>query len=148
MKALSLMEPWATFMALGLKTVETRSWVAHYRGEVMIHASKSKECLGLANEILARAGLELRFPEGHPWPLGKIVAVVDLSECLHTGHFLPGKNITVADYCMGDYSSGRFGFRTRNLWKVPEPVECRGALGFWLVPAEIAQRVLAQRKAT
>lgn len=38
MKALTLHQPWATLVALGIKTVETRSWYTPYRGPLAIHA--------------------------------------------------------------------------------------------------------------
>ncbi len=40
MRLISLVEPWATLMALIYKRVETRDWVTHYRGPLVIHASK------------------------------------------------------------------------------------------------------------
>jgi hypothetical protein len=39
-KAISLWEPWATFMAIGAKLNETRSWPAAYRGDLVICATK------------------------------------------------------------------------------------------------------------
>lgn len=41
MKVVSLMQPWATLIALGEKSIETRSWATKYRGEIAIHASKT-----------------------------------------------------------------------------------------------------------
>lgn len=40
MKALSIKQPWASLIALGLKDVENRTWPTHYRGRILIHASK------------------------------------------------------------------------------------------------------------
>lgn len=40
MKALTLWQPWATLVALGVKTIETRSWSTSYRGPLAIHAAK------------------------------------------------------------------------------------------------------------
>ena len=40
MKALSLWQPWASAIACGSKTVETRSWSTKYRGPLAIHAAK------------------------------------------------------------------------------------------------------------
>lgn len=40
MKALTLHQPWATLLALGEKTIETRSWDTKHRGIVAIHAGK------------------------------------------------------------------------------------------------------------
>ena len=40
MKALTLTQPWASLVACGAKTIETRSWRTPYRGPVAIHAAK------------------------------------------------------------------------------------------------------------
>jgi len=40
MKALSLWQPWASLVALRVKTIETRSWSTSYRGPLAIHAAK------------------------------------------------------------------------------------------------------------
>ncbi len=40
MKALTMHQPWATLLALGEKTIETRSWDTKHRGLVAIHAGK------------------------------------------------------------------------------------------------------------
>lgn len=41
MQALSLWQPWATLIAIGAKTIETRSWGTRYRGRIAIHAAKT-----------------------------------------------------------------------------------------------------------
>lgn len=38
--ALSLWQPWASLVALGAKTIETRSWSTKYRGPLLIHAAR------------------------------------------------------------------------------------------------------------
>ena len=37
-RALTLHQPWASLIALGVKTIETRSWSTPYRGPLAIHA--------------------------------------------------------------------------------------------------------------
>jgi len=37
-KALTLWQPWASLIALGIKFIETRSWSTKYRGPLAIHA--------------------------------------------------------------------------------------------------------------
>lgn len=39
MKVLTLHQPWASLVALGVKTIETRSWSTQYRGPLAIHAA-------------------------------------------------------------------------------------------------------------
>lgn len=40
MKTLSIKQPWASLIVLGIKDVENRSWSTDFRGKVYIHASK------------------------------------------------------------------------------------------------------------
>ena len=42
MKALTIIQPWATLLAAGKKRIETRSWKTNYRGEILIHAGGMK----------------------------------------------------------------------------------------------------------
>lgn len=42
MKALSVREPFASLIAHGIKSIETRTWSTNYRGDLLICASKSK----------------------------------------------------------------------------------------------------------
>lgn len=39
MKAITLHQPWASLVALGVKSIETRSWSTNYRGPLAVHAS-------------------------------------------------------------------------------------------------------------
>lgn len=38
MKAITLWQPWASLVAVGVKTIETRSWSTSHRGPLAIHA--------------------------------------------------------------------------------------------------------------
>ena len=40
MRALTIRQPWASLIAAGMKTIETRSWSTKYRGPLAIHAGK------------------------------------------------------------------------------------------------------------
>ena len=40
MKALTVRQPWASLIAAGVKTIETRSWATSFRGPLAIHAGK------------------------------------------------------------------------------------------------------------
>lgn len=42
MKALTLRQPYASLVSLGVKTIETRSWSTRYRGPLAIHAGKRR----------------------------------------------------------------------------------------------------------
>lgn len=47
MKAISVKQPWASMIAQGKKTIETRTWTTKHRGEILIVASKAPEIDGL-----------------------------------------------------------------------------------------------------
>jgi len=40
-RALTVRQPWASLIACGVKTIETRSWSTKYRGPLLIHAGKA-----------------------------------------------------------------------------------------------------------
>jgi len=40
MKAISLWQPWASMIAYGKKTIETRKWSTSYRGDLLICSTK------------------------------------------------------------------------------------------------------------
>jgi hypothetical protein len=47
MKAISLLQPWATLVAIGAKHFETRSWSTAFRGPLAIHASMGKQFINM-----------------------------------------------------------------------------------------------------
>ena len=54
LKRLSLRQPYAELVAVGRKTIETRTWNTNFRGKFLIHASKTidKEGSNIFNRIL------------------------------------------------------------------------------------------------
>lgn len=87
MKFLTIRQPWASLISLGVKRIETRSWSTSFRGPLAIHAGKAKP-----SRDLVRMGQWLTrwdYGEGRyamsdglgKWvalPLGAVVAVCDL----------------------------------------------------------------------
>src|SRR5579859_1109893 len=84
MKALTVMQPWATLVALGAKRIETRSWNTHYRGPLAIHAARNFPAW--AREFLGEAPFEsvLRpfFRSFTALPVGCVVATARLVNVL------------------------------------------------------------------
>jgi len=137
-KALSVMQPWATLIALGAKRIETRSWSTSYRGPLAIHASSrmSREAvLSLRappmREALAAGGYQQGSgPASNPCglPLGVVIAVVTLVDVQRiTQQHVPAE----PERSFGDYTPGRFAWFMRDVRCLPEPVEAKGALGLW-----------------
>lgn len=141
MKALSLTQPWASAVALGVKQWETRSWPTRFRGEVCIHAAKGfpRWAKDFASTELTLGRLPARLP------LGAIICVCELTECRQTETVAP--EVSAIERLYGDYSPGRYAFKLENVRVLTEPVPARGALGFWAVEWDEAVAVTRQFKA-
>ena len=57
MKTLTVRQPWASLIAAGVKTIETRSWSTKYRGPLAIHAGLSFHPFHDAHARLVSAGV-------------------------------------------------------------------------------------------
>ena len=127
MKALTLHQPWASLIALGFKTYETRSWGTDYRGPLAIHAAKAihnyaREYYEDEIQKYFRVYLPSDLRE---WPKGEVVCVVSLTDCIPTSDKmektpLPTKD--PADPCntidqrrFGDFHEGRFAWKLENI---------------------------------
>src|SRR5205085_11846598 len=84
LKALSLLQPWATLVIIGAKTIETRSWSTSYRGTLMIHASKGKSGAAMAAEPLFKKYI----PQFHALPFGAIIGEVTLKDVVRMDELL------------------------------------------------------------
>jgi hypothetical protein len=51
-KAISLKQPWASLVAEGKKTIETRKWNTKYRGDLLICASQSPKLPNLPTGVV------------------------------------------------------------------------------------------------
>ncbi len=140
MKAISLWQPWATAMAIGLKRIETRHRQCSYRGLLAIHASKrwQREEREWAQELAElHAAPVLAAP-----PLGMIVAIGRLVRIRRTDEIL--SEISETEEMFGNYAPGRFAWLFEDITALPEPVPCKGAQGFFEVPDDLSALALAQ----
>ncbi len=86
MKVLTLHQPWASLVALGVKSIETRSWSTSYRGPLAINAGAKMPRVGSkvgafeVTSVFHGRGPRMRQSGGdlYPMPLGAIVATCTL----------------------------------------------------------------------
>lgn len=76
MRALTLIQPWATLIVHHGKDIENRSWMASYRGPLLIHAGKKIDPAGF--ELAEQFGIVL--PDD--LPAGGIIGRVQLIGCV------------------------------------------------------------------
>lgn len=85
MKALSIRQPWASLIVLGLKPVENRTWRTNYRGQLLIHAAQTFDregwCWVCANTETHRYIDMLAFKERAMGLAGGIIGQVELYDC-------------------------------------------------------------------
>ena len=125
MKALTLTQPWATAVAIGVKQIETRSWSTTYRGPLAIHAAKGWTA---ADREFAQTERTLgRIPPRIP--LGAVIATCELYDVCPAEEI--GLLASAIERLYGDYSPGRFAWMLTNVHPLPEPVPARGSLGLW-----------------
>lgn len=147
MKALSLFQPWASLMAVGAKTIETRGRTWAHRGDFAVHAGRHCEGFLLNDGAVCRAlGLSMEPSAKITLPAGAIVCVVELyadEDAMMVAHELMEAGNCMELKC-GDYSMGHRAWRTRNLRKLRTPVRCPGHQGIWNLAPEIEAAVKAQ----
>lgn len=150
MRILTLWQPWASAIALGLKQYETRSWDTKYRGKLAIHAAQRPCKVGemtVLLEDMAECGKEPEFRQlesvvRDSKQYGAIVAIADLVSTLHmtedkykgTAAFCKSSNIAIGDATqlensLGWWEQGRFAWRLRNVIALPEPILYKGGQG-------------------
>jgi len=130
MKAITIMQPWASLIAVGAKTIETRSWKTNYRGPIAIHASARMNSEGKRlikeSEWLTLSGYTVK-----PCiPLGCVIATTDLVDCCTTEH-LRRRIIDVREFRLGNFNAGRYGWILENVRPLTVPVPAKGNLGIW-----------------
>lgn len=126
-KSLTLYQPWASFMAKGLKHNETRSWQTKYRGPLAIHAAARIPQKGeIPLDVLSLA--VRTFGHWRQWPIGKILCVVDLQDVVHPATYTPMNSI---EAMLGNYSRGRYFWLTQMIHVFDEPIPARGRQCLW-----------------
>lgn len=130
-KALSLLQPWATLIAIGAKTIETRSWATKYRGPLAIHASKGLPKKGLPwHESFDKALAETGINGLMECPRGAVIATCKLVDCVKT-EVIAGALQGTNELMFGDYEPGRYAWILEDIKPLPEPIPAKGMLGLW-----------------
>ena len=139
MKALSIIQPWATLIALGEKKIETRSWATKHRGPLLIHSSKRIEKLICDREPFYSTLLSHSIDEFAKLPTGMIIAKCNLVDCVGIlGHRLKnGYILTENEFQFGDYTPGRWAWILEDVEILKKPIPSKGQLNLWNYSGEI-----------
>lgn len=168
MKTITLWQPWASLVALGVKTIETRSWSTPHRGALAIHAAaRVPPPLEIGDYAVRHLGPD-RVLCGvntplitKSLPLGAVVAVsnlidavpivgrrerhdhalfiVDERDGLHLYDSDTGRAVRIErQRPYGDFSPGRWGWLLGDVEAVDPPVPEIGRRQLWDWPTHRA----------
>ena len=147
MKAITLHQPFASLVACGHKTVETRSWAPPREliGErIAIHAAKRKPAVESFSVELMHCLLGTIGWDWGAWPRGAVVATAVIREAL-TVYWRDPADTKVSAHpagqryalrevpvcACGDYSEGRWLWMLDDIEPLDPPVPARGYQGLW-----------------
>jgi len=119
-KCLTVWQPWAELIVMGVKDVENRSWPTLHRGSILIHAAarmRGSDLDVLADEYgiaLDRAALEL----------GAVLGAVDVVDCRR-------------EVTSPWHHAGAYGWYLANPRRLLAPIPCKGKLRLFDVPDQL-----------
>lgn len=128
MQALTICQPFAHLIVLGEKQVENREWPTRYRGELLIHAGKSRSWLG----------------GGHPGPemaFGALVGSAVLVDCLHIDEIEQGIHDARFPWLRDHpHTEGTWCWVLDQVQRFPEPLFIAGRQKLWSVDPEVVRK--------
>ncbi|MNO43053.1 hypothetical protein D3C76_332630 [compost metagenome] len=137
MKAVTIIQPFATLVALEEKKLETRSWSTKHRGPLAVHAGKKIDRKICQQEpyrsILLKHGYKV-----DNLPTGAVLAIGRLVDChqviVEQGNTaILGNHAVVSgyEYLFGDYNPGRYAWELSDMARLQQPIEIKGMQGLW-----------------
>jgi activating signal cointegrator 1 len=177
-RVITLWQPYASLIAIGLKKCETRSWGTKYRGKLAIHAAKRACCtadlrnwgllpqrgeLALSSQEQIEKALYPFLENGFPY--GRILAIADLSDCILMSNHVrgnemwqkllhPDRSILIAEQApiereVGDWQPGRYAWKLDSVCPIAEPIPYKGSQGLSVIRDEsILQQLQAVEEVT
>lgn len=146
MKAITIIQPWATLLASGHKKNETRSWKTNYRGEILIHAGKNPKDYTYGAFYIdsplypyfSEAGI-VGPGEFNDLPRGMIIGKATLADCIYIDKEYRDelRKMSPMEYAFGDYRIGRYAWVMSNPVLFKKPIPASGKQGLWNWEGEI-----------
>lgn len=136
MKVLSLLQPWATLVILGVKQYEVRSWKTGHRGPLLIHASARKPSRR-ERLFFEKAEYFKDYIENMDYlPYGALIGKVELEAIYETTWLV--QNLEThplhnwqREFAFDDYSPRRFAWKLAHAQKLAYGLPVKGSLGLW-----------------
>lgn len=124
-KAITLWQPYGSLIAVGSKQYETRSWATNYRGQIAIHAAKTKHpSFTDVRRVLMKAAPNTEIP------YGKVVCIANLVDCIEMTPELISQQTDLEVMC-GDWNEGRYAWKLEDVKVLEKPIEAKGFQRIW-----------------
>ena len=121
-KAITLYPIWAWLIIYGPKRVENRTWATTHRGPLAIHAGSTRKTEREDRIWLAARGMYVP----HNLPVGAILGVVNLDDCLLYGD----------DFADDPFACGPYCWMLSKPNPLEHPIYVPGKLSLWNFDAE------------
>lgn len=136
MKCLTICQPYAHLIMLPddhdrAKRVENRKWYTSYRGQLLIHAGKSREWLDLDEDELIDESYNIPLAE---MAFGAIVGVCRLSDCRSISDIRAGRCGNYPWLAGHEHTEGPWCWVLTECRRFQNPIPYRGAQGLFDVP--------------
>lgn len=150
MKAITIIQPWATLIAVGEKRFETRGWQTKHRGLLAIHAGMKVDLDACKEPEISAALARHDYTAGN-LPTGVVLAITQIKECwkivrldwqakiapvqlnasdgrrrLWAGYLGDDK-----EFLFGNYDDGRYAWELEDVWRLPQAELAKGKLSLW-----------------
>lgn len=155
MKAITILQPFASLIADRQKVYETRGWSTSYRGPIAIHAgAKGMDIRDLSEPMIVAAQQAIGISNFDKLPHGCVIGIADLVDCLKVvgraslrigdekqvvAVLENGVRIIGNELLFGDYTIGRYAWQLENVRSIV-PVAARGMQRIWNWEGEYAYK--------
>lgn len=143
MKTITILQPFATLIALGEKQFETRSWKTDYTGDLLIHAGKGKQYLDWCDMEPFKSVLLKHGYGKNNLSFGSIIAKTNLKKCLKviendnilllvtSATLENGYKVNGNELEFGDFAEDRYAWQLDNVEMFKEPIQAKGQQRLW-----------------
>lgn len=144
-RGLSLWQPWASLVALGVKRIETRSRSTSWRGLLAIHATRQvpddvvalARAPGVFRDILREVGLA----DPAAWPMGQILAVTSIATVDPTEVVKVDLRVSARELALGNYRRGRYAWRLGAVARLRVPLRYRGRQSLFFLDPDAVDHI-------
>lgn len=141
MRVITVIQPWATLIALGEKRFETRSRKTNIRGNIAIHAGKRIDMTACEREPIKSTLAKHGYSIGN-LPTGAVIAIAYLYDSYPITHVTDNAANSINsegtilemfdgnEFHFGWYEKGRHAWYFRHVSAI-EPIKAKGQQGWW-----------------